>query len=1286
MMMATPNIGLEEKTMKRAMLTLLAVVLSVCMLVSLPVMANAESTAQQDGLLVSMETVGESFTAGEEIQISISIQNTNAYDMESISLESFIPEELTLVSGNLQTEDITISAGETYSTMLVVVLEQNEDDPENPGGSDEPGNNDQPGGGEGSPETGDVAWYFVTLMVLLVSVGAMVLVIRNKKAFKVFSLLLCLVMVATMIPANAFAVDAARETITVDKTVSIDGTDYTLVSKVSYIPVVEEVVTYTVTFNSNGGTQVEAQLVAEGTYAALPENPQKENFSFSGWYTDDGTFENAYNFNVPVDQDITLYAKWTPMVFSVAEGEDDSVSVYSITELIANVEDNTVTATVTAVDNCALIVRFIEEDVFFSEDYPANRTYIDNGELYASHVVAAGSDMTQVTAPVNGQLPDQFVAEAILIDGDGQPLCDPATSIVHTERYQQFQDKTVYDFDDNIPVLNFDASLTTNFGVLAEDVIVLEVEDVSASDTDDDGFEDLYRIVGSSQALQTADKVFATDGNDHYLFKVLSISVDGDAIVVTPADPYDETYGYSLVDFYQFIKVDMDLEEVGESEEDDNGESYRAKRWGGIRLFDVYKNISASTTLTYNPMQFETDHFRATAKISGTLSANLVLDLDVVLFGKTYMRCDLTYSTDTTTSIEIMAKWGNGDSNEQLLEKEKVNKTLKLGKISIPFGVTGLSAFADVKVMVEWEITAGVSLEVSSKTTSGFKFNTKSGYQKVDEKDTSWKVECKGHAEIKFGPKPSIGVEFLGGILSASIDCFFGGVAEAEAVIPTPLQGGDSIHGCYLCVEGSVKGVISVNACLKYKITKHITGKPIDWEIIKLEKTLFDFYLSLHNSTDSMFGGHIHGGLGSCPNQMYRTALYTKNINGQTVSEHVDIYTSEGAYVDSVSGGEYLYLKDGSYVAKSVIDDVACEVEFTINEGPKNVTLQPEGGEGRITGSVVDIDTGLPISGATILVYENAVNVATTATDANGSYTLDLEQGSYRIEVSKEGYIGASQNFTLRNGEQKHLETMKLTKRDDGSIMGGVYGTIKDGLTGLVVPDVSIQIVKGWSSEGGSADVVAELTTDSNGFYDYRKTTIMGVDFGLDAGNYTVVVSKDGYVTSSYNITVVGGEDMQFNGTITPEGADRTYRIVLTWGANPSDLDSHLNATYNSYREHIYYQIKNGYGGNLDVDDINSYGPETITIYSAADYTGDIKYSVHDYSNRYSSSSYALSNSGATVNVYCGAYLVETFYVPAGQVGNVWNVFYIDSYGNIVPVNTFQNISDTSSIYGQGGN
>jgi uncharacterized repeat protein (TIGR02543 family) len=80
--------------------------------------------------------------------------------------------------------------------------------------------------------------------------------------------------------------------------------------------------TYTVTFNSNGGSTVSSITnVKENEKINKPTDPNRSGYSFDGWYKEAG-LTTPWNFaNDKVTQNITLYAKWTeesPSVQSVS--------------------------------------------------------------------------------------------------------------------------------------------------------------------------------------------------------------------------------------------------------------------------------------------------------------------------------------------------------------------------------------------------------------------------------------------------------------------------------------------------------------------------------------------------------------------------------------------------------------------------------------------------------------------------------------------------------------------------------------------------------------------------------------------------------------------------------------------------------------------------------------------------------------------------------------------------------------------------------------------------------
>ncbi len=1312
--------------MKKIASLLITLSLVFCMLIALPLTANAASVESQDGLVATILTDKDSYSETEEILLSIAIENNNPYEVTGISVETFLPEGLNIKVGELNYDNISIPAGTTYQTTVATVGPNGDATPPEETSKPEDTSSDtsstkpedtssktetssekntsskdtsskkqtssdkrgtfRPSINKGKvPQTGDNSIVALWIALLVVSAISIVLIIKFKKFTKLLSTLLCVALVLTVVPLGILTATNTTDSFSVDKIITVGDESYTLKATVSYPKsAIREF--FSVAFESNGGNPIQAQEILRGDYAIQPANPVRLGYNFLGWYVDNETFTTSFDFSIPVNCDITLYAKWELADPDIITGSDDAVNVYSIDSLSVDKDSNSITAVVNAPENCALVVRFIEEAVYFSDNSPAptQMQYINNGEMFASHVVAAGSNMAELTAVVSQLLPERFVAEAVLIDADGNNLCSPYSSIEHTERYQTFDSRTVYDFTEDTLVLNFDQSLNNNFGVLADDVKVLTAEDIVAEDVDNDGDNDQYKISNPSDTINQNDKIFMSDDDSDHLFKVLTVEIFEGYLIVVPAEANDQDYGFAMEDFYKFLKVDMEYD--NDDTDNDNNiniqpiSTFNASR--GINVKNVYENISGETSLTFNPLTFETEHFKASAEISGKLSASLVFEWDIILFGEDYMRCDFTYSTDTTTTIEVIGKWDNSDNNNQLLEAEKEIKELNLGKLRIPFGVTGIDAFADIKVCVEWELTAGLKAEAVSKTTSGFKYNTVDGFQKVDEKQNDWTVHCEGHAEVKFGPKPSIGVEFLDGVLSAEVECFFGAVASADAVVPID-DGGDSKHACNLCVEGHLNTCITVDVKLEYKITSFLKGTPFDWNIVNIERHLFDFYISLLNDADSMFGGHLHAGTGSCPNRYHKAIVSVKNESGESRPGVVEIYKAQNnEHVGTAVSESYIYLAPGDYVAKTVIEGISYEKAFTITDGVKDVIINTTDLESTVSGSVIDITTGEVIEGATVSIYEYSTLVASGVTNYNGTYNFQLDQGDYMLEVSKPGYITATQYFSLRNGENKYLEATKLAEQDSSNIMGGIYGAIKNGVTGENVSGVNIRITKGWGNEGGMGEPVAMQLTDEYGEYSCRKHSVLGVDFGLDAGNYTITISKEGFITTSFNITIVGGEDMEFNSSITPVGGDGVYRIVLTWGEEPNDLDSHLNATYNGEREHVYYSDTQGNCSYLDVDDTSSYGPETITIEDINMYTGNIMYSIHDYTNKHSEHSTSLSMSSATVKVYCGAELIETFHVPTGNVGTVWDVFYFDSNHNVRPVNEFDLIDDPHYVYG----
>ncbi|MCR5373617.1 MAG: InlB B-repeat-containing protein [Solobacterium sp.] len=77
----------------------------------------------------------------------------------------------------------------------------------------------------------------------------------------------------------------------------------------AYRPVTPTVTYYTVTFDTDGGTEIAAQSVQAGDTAYRPADPAKDGYTFAGWYTDK-EFSTEFLFSEPVNKAMTVYAKW----------------------------------------------------------------------------------------------------------------------------------------------------------------------------------------------------------------------------------------------------------------------------------------------------------------------------------------------------------------------------------------------------------------------------------------------------------------------------------------------------------------------------------------------------------------------------------------------------------------------------------------------------------------------------------------------------------------------------------------------------------------------------------------------------------------------------------------------------------------------------------------------------------------------------------------------------------------------------------------------------------------
>lgn len=174
------------------------------------------------------------------------------------------------------------------------------------------------------------------------------------------------------------------------------------------------------------------------------------------------------------------------------------------------------------------------------------------------------------------------------------------------------------------------------------------------------------------------------------------------------------------------------------------------------------------------------------------------------------------------------------------------------------------------------------------------------------------------------------------------------------------------------------------------------------------------------------------------------------------------------------------------------------------------------GSNASLTGKVTDYDTHLPIPG--VLIRANVGNVSKNIfADDNGNFSITFPQGNCALEIVNYGYVTFSTNLKLENiaswnGKELNVQ---MVRSGTGSING-----IINRLTIPATPfeGVTLKIRANWNNQ--DSEPILTTTTDANGKYSF--------DLGSNgAGYYTIEMIKEGYETSTFNVTVSGATEWQ---------------------------------------------------------------------------------------------------------------------------------------------------------------
>lgn len=173
--------------------------------------------------------------------------------------------------------------------------------------------------------------------------------------------------------------------------------------------------TYTVTFNSDGGTPATATKTVTApatTVGALPGEPARAGYVFGGWFTAKNGGGTEFTLGTTVSGNLTVYAKWTERVFSVSgnitDNNDASVAGATVTIKRGNTEKSGITDAL-GVFTIADIPNGVYQLIITSDGLTVTRTITVNSENLAVGTVKLPAGKQNSVVVVMPNTPDIVV-------------------------------------------------------------------------------------------------------------------------------------------------------------------------------------------------------------------------------------------------------------------------------------------------------------------------------------------------------------------------------------------------------------------------------------------------------------------------------------------------------------------------------------------------------------------------------------------------------------------------------------------------------------------------------------------------------------------------------------------------------------------------------------------------------------------------------------------------------------------------------------------------------------
>lgn len=974
--------------------------------------------------------------------------------------------------------------------------------------------------------------------------------------------------------------------------------------------------TYTVTFDSNGGSAAASQTVVAGQTATEPEAPTKEGYYFNGWFSDT-ELTICYDFTAPVTGDITLYAAWE------VENKDALIAEYVVKQIIIGYQQG---------DNANHVTRNIGlptslegiEDV--SIVWGSSDVAISPEGIVTRPTGADATVTLTVTATKNEKTCARNYTLTVIHTHDRDVSNIPNKSVIDIKNMNHGGDVDISYNDDKSQVISIDGQYSDIVVNNADDALDV-IQSIRTIIGINDPYNELTPLVTNSDEYG-AEYTFAQKYNESPVFgRRVTVSVDENGITDSLSSGVYASEKLDGINNTPTISVET-------------AESSVINAYGDNCVISSDK--TALSLYTLNECA-DRPVLAYEVCVSGTNSDGEYIN-DTVFVNAHTSVIEHTY----TNIADASAKTGSGKNEFKqtvsfpvaftwtdwyfyYMQDLERNIQMYDQKCFIDFRIgselnwwtdnTAISAYTNMIKTYDWYKN---TLRRNSVDGNGLKLKAVVHNDRMRD-NAFWDGEdltlnfCNNSIFSSATRTTAAALDVIAHEYTHGVVQFSTGGLPYENATGAINEGYADIFGCL--VDGDWQ-----------------MGE--DWVLIRdaVNPTAHDkpdrmsspFYIDYTTNSNDHGGVHTNSAL------VYHAAYLMTEYGMEETTLAKLWYKSLDMGYDGTA--TFQTLRRNVLKAAKKIHLPKKEIEI-IKRAFDAVEIY--GARGEIIVTVTDVK-GNAVSGAEVAIVGRGIQLARK----NNCYNCTLDEGTYSLRVSAEGYVEYNANVKVVEAETNKIDVVLV---HDG--VGTVNGTIVSSTSARSLAGVTLNLRSGIGMTNG--EIIKSSVTDENGKY----------LFELNAGYYTIEMRLEGYTTSYVDVVINSGEMLTANNSLSPIMTSNSYRVVLTWGEFPYDLDSHLLGTSaDGTAFHIYFGNKIARRndgteiGNLDVDDTTSYGPETTT------FIAETEGSYYFYVYRYSSSG-TLPASGATVEVYNGESLIARYTIDptASSENRYWNVFKIEN-------------------------